>query len=106
MSVMAEQLNSRVDEARPDPRWASDPWIWGQCDLHHSVNGPLKHIFKRRLELVARRNRPSKLRRGDEAMWSLDSYRDLLSERIRPGHVVLSAWFVVAAVAVSLLASA
>jgi len=39
-------------------------------------------------------------------MWSLDSYRDVLSERVRPGHVILSAWFVVVAVAVFLLASA
>jgi hypothetical protein len=39
-------------------------------------------------------------------MWQLDSYRDLLSERIRSGHVVLSAWFIVVAVAVFLVASA
>jgi hypothetical protein len=39
-------------------------------------------------------------------MWPLDSYRDLLSERIRRGHVVLSAWFIVVAVAVFLVASA
>lgn len=39
-------------------------------------------------------------------MWQLDSYRDLLSERIRPGHVVLSAWFIVVAVVVFLVASA
>jgi hypothetical protein len=39
-------------------------------------------------------------------MWQLDSYRDLLSERVRPGHVVLSAWFIVVAVAVFLVASA
>jgi len=38
-------------------------------------------------------------------MWSLDSYRDLLSERVRPGHVVLSAWFIAVAVAVFLVAS-
>jgi hypothetical protein len=39
-------------------------------------------------------------------MWSLDSYRDLLNERVRPGHIVLSAWFIVVAVVVFLLASA
>ena len=39
-------------------------------------------------------------------MWPLDSYRDLLSDRIRPGHIVLSAWFIVVAVAVFLVASA
>jgi hypothetical protein len=39
-------------------------------------------------------------------MWSLDSYRDLLDERGRPGHIVLSAWFIVVAVGVFTLASA
>jgi hypothetical protein len=39
-------------------------------------------------------------------MWPRDSYQDLLSERIRPGHVILSAWFIVVAVAVFLVASA
>ena len=40
-------------------------------------------------------------------MWSLDSsYRDLLSERVRQGQVVLSAWFIVVTIAVFLLASA
>jgi hypothetical protein len=39
-------------------------------------------------------------------MWLIDSYRDLLSERVRPGHVVLSAWFIVVAIAVFLVASA
>jgi len=38
-------------------------------------------------------------------MLPFDSYRDLLSERVRPGHVVLSAWFIVVAVAVFLVAS-
>ena len=36
----------------------------------------------------------------------IDSYRDLLSERVRPGHVVLSAWFIVVAIGVFLVASA
>lgn len=39
-------------------------------------------------------------------MWSLDSYRDLLNERVRPGHIILSAWFIVVAFAVFLVASA
>jgi hypothetical protein len=39
-------------------------------------------------------------------MWPLDSYRDVLSERVRSGQVVLSAWFIVIAIAVFLLASA
>ena len=39
-------------------------------------------------------------------MFSLDSYRDLLSERVRHGHVVLSAWFIVVAIAVFLIAVA
>jgi hypothetical protein len=39
-------------------------------------------------------------------MLSLDSYQDVLSERIRRGHVVLSAWFIVVATAVFLIAMA
>jgi hypothetical protein len=39
-------------------------------------------------------------------MLRLDSYRELLSERARGHHVVLSAWFVVVAVAVFLIAMA
>jgi len=34
------------------------------------------------------------------------TYRDLLSERARGNHVVLSAWFIVVAVAVFLIAMA
>jgi hypothetical protein len=40
------------------------------------------------------------------AMLSLDSYHNVLSERIRRGHVVLSAWFIVVAAAVFLIAMA
>jgi len=39
-------------------------------------------------------------------MLPLDSYRELLSERARGHHVVLSAWFIVVAIAVFLVAMA
>jgi hypothetical protein len=40
------------------------------------------------------------------AMLPLDSYRELLSERARGHHVIASAWFVLVAVAVFLIAMA
>ena len=41
-----------------------------------------------------------------DAMLPLDSYRELLGERTRGHHVVLSAWFIVVAIAVFLVAMA
>jgi hypothetical protein len=43
---------------------------------------------------------------GGNSMLSFDSYREVLSEHVRGHHVVGSAWFVVAAIIVFLVAFA
>ena len=39
-------------------------------------------------------------------MWPLESYRELLSEHAQGHHAILSAWFIVVAIAVFLIAMA
>jgi hypothetical protein len=43
---------------------------------------------------------------GGRAMWPLDSYREVLSEHARGHHLVTSAWIVVAALMLLLVAFA
>ena len=43
---------------------------------------------------------------GGDTMLPFDSYRDVLSEHARGHHIVASAWFIVAVIAVSAVMSA